>query len=201
MAVNRTRNWMSILYPESAPPDWKERLSSECVPAIVSPLHDKDTNPDNTPKKAHYHIMLMFNGVKTQQQVFELCQRFGGITPQPVQNAQSMARYFIHKDNPEKYQYSENEIINFSGADWSELVKTTRDRYQALNEIVEFIQDKRMFSYSDLVNYCRLNNTRWFEVCCDNTIFLRSYCKSCEWTVNRRTTDVHQSFSLPNRTA
>ena len=31
-----------------------------------------DVNPDDTPKKSHYHIMLMFGGVQTYQQVLDL---------------------------------------------------------------------------------------------------------------------------------
>lgn len=145
MAVTRTRNFTTILYPESAVSNWRDVLAEMCVPAIVSPLHDKDINPDGTPKKPHYHILLMFSGVKTVEQVYGLVQAFGAIRPQTVSNAQSMARYFIHKDNPEKYQYDPAEIQNFSGADWSELVKTSRDRYDSLQEIIAFIDEKRCF--------------------------------------------------------
>ena len=28
----------------------------------ISPLHDKDMNPDNTPKKPHYHVILTYSG-------------------------------------------------------------------------------------------------------------------------------------------
>lgn len=192
MILTRTRNWMSIVYPESAPPDWQSLLAEQCVPAIVSPLHDKDINPTGEPKKAHYHVLLMFNGVKTQAQVEAVCGQFGGITPQAVQNAQSMARYFIHMDNPEKAQYSSGDIKNFSGADWSNLVKTSRDRYNALAEITEYIQEHNLYSYSDLIDYCRLNNRSWFEVCCDNTVFLRGYCKSAEWTKLNRSSHEHE---------
>lgn len=192
MSAQRTRNWMTIVYPESAPDNWHVILSDECIPAIASPLHDKDLDPTGEPKKAHYHVMLMFAGVKTQDQVFSICKKFGGIQPRPVSNAQSMARYFIHKDNPDKYQYDPEEITNFSGADWSELVKTSRDRYDTLEKIVQFVLQTHTYSYSDLVNHARMTDRRWFEVCCDNTIFLQTFCKSAQWTDSQAKLKEHE---------
>lgn len=38
----RTRNFATIVYPESAPENWKSILENEIVPALISPLHDKE---------------------------------------------------------------------------------------------------------------------------------------------------------------
>lgn len=184
MADKRARNFATIVYPESAPADWLKILAEECVPAMVSPLHDQDTNPTGEPKKAHYHVILCFSGKKSLDQVNEICKKFGGINSKILSNLQGYARYLIHMDNPEKFQYNSKDILNLSGADWSEVVKTSRDRYDTLEEIVAFIETQQMFSYWDLVNYCRRNNRKWFEVCCDNTHFLTGLCKSADWTIN-----------------
>ena len=58
--AGRTRNFATVVYPESAPADWMERLDQCHVAALVSPLHDRDTNPSGEPKKPHYHVLLMF---------------------------------------------------------------------------------------------------------------------------------------------
>lgn len=50
--AGRTRNFVGILYPESAPKDWREKLAEAKIEALVSPLHDKDKNPDGEPKKS-----------------------------------------------------------------------------------------------------------------------------------------------------
>lgn len=200
MPQPRTRNWMTIVYPESAPDNWQDILSELCIPAIISPLHDKDIDPTGEPKKAHYHVMLMFAGVKTLDQVTELVKKFGGIQPRSVSNAQSMARYFIHKDNPDKYQYSPDHIVNLSGADWRELVKTSRDRYDTLSKIVEYCVEKHIYSYFELVNHCRMYDRQWFEVCCDNTVFLMGFLRSADWTTHkndneRRTKAINDRFA------
>lgn len=203
MSATRTRNFVTIVYPESAPTNWREVLAETCVPAIVSPLHDKDVNPDGEPKKAHWHVMLMFPGVKTIEQVTGVCKKFGGIKPQTVSSVQGQARYLVHKDNPEKAQYNPGEIECFSGADWSEIVKTSRDRYDTLEDIIAFMDERKMFSYYDLVNYCRLNNRQWFEVVCDNTVLLKGLCQSGEWTMEQRQQrnmhNVREPYSISDR--
>lgn len=52
MEKKRTRNYATVVYPESAPADWIRLLQEQCVPALISPLHDKDLNTDGTPKKS-----------------------------------------------------------------------------------------------------------------------------------------------------
>ena len=200
MSQLRTRNWMTIVYPESAPDDWQHILSEECVPAIISPLHDKDIDPTGEPKKAHYHVLLMFAGVKSAIQVTDICKKFGGIQPRSVSNAQSMARYFIHMDNPDKYQYSPDEITNISGADWRNLVKTSKDRYDTLDKIVQFCIEKKIYSYSELVMHARSYDRTWFEVCCDNTVFLRGFLQSADWTTHKDD-DERRTKAIENRFA
>ena len=40
-----------MVYPESAPENWREILDETRMRWIESPLHDRDINPDGTPKK------------------------------------------------------------------------------------------------------------------------------------------------------
>src|SRR5699024_12417441 len=68
----RTRNWSIIVYPESAPENRIDILQKEYVKMVVSPLHVKYVNPDDTHKKAHYHVLFMFDGVKSYNQVISI---------------------------------------------------------------------------------------------------------------------------------
>ena len=70
----KKRYWAMILYPESAPDNWKDKLVESGIQCAVSPLHDKDKNADNTPKKAHYHIILCYEGPTTFKNVNSLCE-------------------------------------------------------------------------------------------------------------------------------
>lgn len=49
----RKRNWAFVAYPESLPKNWQEILTQTGLPVAISPLHDKDVNPDKTVKKPH----------------------------------------------------------------------------------------------------------------------------------------------------
>lgn len=199
MATRRTRTWATVVYPESCVDKWQEVLAGECVPAIISPLHDKDNNPDGTPKKAHWHVMFMYAGPKSQQQVSELCSKLGAILPIPIQDARSMARYFVHKDNPSKYQYDEKDIVCLSGADYYELTLTSKDRYDTLTEIITYLKEKKVLYYNDLLDFCLdSDNIRWFKVCCDNTVLLRGYCVSAS-TKKKDLEDVRQLNTIPTR--
>lgn len=66
---NRTRNWTFVVYPESAPDNWREIIDEYRTPWIESPLHDKDVNPDGELKKPHWHVMMMFPTNKSYDQI------------------------------------------------------------------------------------------------------------------------------------
>ena len=77
MAKNiKKRNWAFVLYPESAPADWREQLQKTGLQCAISPLHDKDMNPDNTPKKPHYHVILTYSGPTSYNVVKALTDGF-----------------------------------------------------------------------------------------------------------------------------
>ena len=65
MAEKRTRNFATVVYPESAPENWMDILNDYHVPAFVSPLHEFDFNATGETKKAHYHVMVMYDNVKS----------------------------------------------------------------------------------------------------------------------------------------
>ena len=60
--VKKIRAIAGILYTDSAPADWQDRIADLHMMALVSPLHDSDVQADGSPKKPHYHIMLIFDG-------------------------------------------------------------------------------------------------------------------------------------------
>lgn len=64
--IVKARYWWFVLYPESAREDWRDWLQSTGLPFAISPLHDKDKNPDGTDKKPHHHIIIAFNGPTTK---------------------------------------------------------------------------------------------------------------------------------------
>ena len=107
----RTRIWTFVCYPDSVPADWEQILTERFnLQWARSPLHDSDFNADETQKKPHWHIVLVFDGVKRYEQVKEISDTINATIPQKVHNLQGLMRYFIHLDNPEKAQYDIKDI-------------------------------------------------------------------------------------------
>lgn len=179
----RGRNFATVVYPDSAPENWLEILAEQFIPVFVSPLHDKDLNPDGTCKKAHYHVLFMFDGKKSLDQVKAVISAFGGVGCESVQSIRGYARYLCHLDNPEKAQYSPDDVRAFCGADYTATIGLVTDKYKAIREMIAFCEDNQMFSYADLLLYCSEERSDWFRVLCDNgTIVIKEYLKSRTWT-------------------
>ena len=83
----RSRNFATMVYPESAPDGWTDILQNLSVPCFVAPLHDSDVDDDGVIKKAHYHVLMKFEGKKSLDNVRELCKKFGGVGCEAVQSA------------------------------------------------------------------------------------------------------------------
>lgn len=182
-ADGRVRNFATVVYPESAPENWLEILSGLFVPAFVSPLHDKDVNPDGEPKKPHYHVLFMYDGKKSIEQATDAFSSFSGVGCEVVQSIRGYARYLCHLDNPEKYQYSPDDVKAFCGADYSAIIGLVTDKYKAIREMIAFCEANQMYSYADLLLYCSEERSDWFRVLCDNgTIVVKEYLKSRTWT-------------------
>lgn len=185
----RTRNFATVVYPESAPENWQDILIDQFVPAFVSPLHNADVNPTGEVKKPHYHVVIMFDGVKTLEQAQEVFNKIGGVGCEVVQSIRGYSRYLCHLDNPEKAQYKQEEVRCFCGADYTSVIGLVLDKYKAISEMIDFCKDNNVVSYSELLEYCRMERFDWFRVLCDNgTVVMKEYLKSRMWTVNRLNT-------------
>lgn len=179
----RTRNFATVVYPDSAPEGWQDILSQQFIPAFISPLHDKDVNPTGEPKKPHYHVLIMYEGPKTREQASEVFKLIGGVGCEAVQSIRGYARYLCHMDNPEKVQYDQGNVRSLCGADYAGTIGLVTDKYKAISEMIDFCQEYTIYSYSQLLEYCRKERFDWFRVLCDNgTVVMKEYLKSKKWT-------------------
>lgn len=160
--AGRTRVFAIVVYPDSAPDDWKERLTQEHVQVLISPLHDRDKNPDGSDKKPHWHVLVMFDSVKTQEQVDKLLDRVLGPNRvkvyENVNSTRGYARYLCHKDNPEKAQYADSDVVALGGADYQELVQLGSDDRSTLRMVFAYIREHKIRFYDELVDACIEND-------------------------------------------
>lgn len=175
----KKRYWAMVLYPESAPPDWRDRLQATGIQCAISPLHNMDINPDNTKKKEHYHIILCYEGPTTFNNVNSLCESLNQPIPQPLEQLRGYYRYLIHKDNPEKYQYSQDLITTINGFDVNNYLELTNDQVlSGIKQLVQLIRDNDIFEYADLINMVSEMDRIYYDLAFKHTFFLTAYIRS-----------------------
>lgn len=172
MSERRTRNFATVIYPDSAPDNWLDIIGELKIPCFISPLHDKDINPDGENKKPHWHIMLMFEGVKTETQVREVISTFGGVGLEIVNSLRGYARYLCHLDNPEKHQYNVDDVTMYGGADYFNVIGLASDKYKGIREMIDFVKENRILHFADLLEYSSIHRNDWFKLLCDNSAYI-----------------------------
>ena len=198
---DRTRNWTFVAYPGSVPQNWRDILDEQHIQWIESPLHDKDLNADGEVKKAHWHILIMFEGNKSFEQIKGLTEQIHATIPQKCASVKGLVRYMVHLDNPEKVQYDRNAIIGHGGVDVAEYLKpTSSSRYQLIGEMMDFVRDNDIIELEDLAYYARTERfDDWFPLLCDNSAYImgefirsrRNRAKSRQVLVDYKTGEVY----------
>lgn len=196
---DRTRLYATIVYPDNkgdserglspTPDNWIEVLQSFNVPCFVSPFHDKDKDYDeNNLKKPHYHIMVMYDGVKTIRQFDKIRDAIGGVGYFVIDSAAGYARYLCHLEHANKHQYPISEVKAFNGADYELTIGNTYNRKACIIQMIKFIDRTHIKSFSQLLRYALKYEPDWFNCLMDNSFLLREYIKGVflEYEINLR---------------
>lgn len=170
--AQRHRAFNAVFYPESAPENWRQLVREWQVPALAV-LHDKDEE-----KKPHYHLLLMFSSLKSLPVVHSLTDQMGSKELQPSYDQRASARYLLHLDNPEKFQYPFEALESFGGASATDLTAPVGDPSP---EIMAWVREQGITEYFKLINYCLDEKMEWYVWCRSHTMFLRGYLDSARY--------------------
>lgn len=178
--VVKKRNWAFVLYPESAPVDWKDRLIQSGLAVAISPLHDRDINADGTVKKEHYHIILCYSGPTAFSVTNRFTQSLNQPIPQALESVKGYYRYLTHDDNPEKAQYDKRDIICLNGFNYRDFVELTRSEVNKIkSDLIDIVIHNDLVEYSSLIEYLKYNDMYdQLDVAMSHTIFLNTYITS-----------------------
>lgn len=148
------RTFAFLVYPESAPKDWRETLRRSLGMFAISPLHE----PDGEDSKAHYHVMYYHGSPITvacaRNFIPEDVPANGFV--QPVRNFVAYCRYLCHLDDSDKQQFEGNpreliECIRGFPLDLTrELTKEEKRVYR--REILALIRENSIVEFCDLVD-------------------------------------------------
>lgn len=178
----RARIWTAIVYPDSAPENWQQILDDHHIEWCESPLHDQDFNPGTGElKKAHWHIVIAFDGKKSYEQVVDLLEPLKCPAPQRCHALKGVVRYLVHMDNPEKAQYSVSAIRGHGGFDVAAaLAPSSAQRYELIKEMCDWCRDNSVIEIQDLLDYASASRyDDWFPLLCDSCcVIMNAYIKS-----------------------
>lgn len=178
-SVSKSRYWAGEIYAEHMNDEIINKITNTHLKVFLSPLHDRDVNPDGDQKKPHYHLLIQFDGPTTfnnVQNIFNNIVANGYV--QAVASARGYFRYLCHLDNPEKAQYNPDEIRRFNGADPTELMSET-DKIFIKFEINKVINEKNIIEYSDLCTFCMQEGyLDWYAIVVSSTMHFKALCDS-----------------------
>lgn len=168
----KKRHWLYIVYPESAPEDWKEQLALTGVQFAVSPLHDRDLLVNGDLKKAHWHIIVIFDGPSTFLTAASFREITHGPYPKVCENLRGPFEYFTHKNDPDKAQYSSSDIELFNGF---EIDLSAKDVQRIKKELCEIIIKHNITEYMEFNLYVQYYlEADYFDVASNNTYYFNS---------------------------
>lgn len=177
--------YRALGYPESQDPNVIQKLKDMGLSSFaVSCLHDKDrfdsdqwdengnlVHRAGDLKKAHYHYVFKFSGGTTWKTVYErICKPLGLVlSPLPQEclafSDATALRYFLHLDNPEKFQYGIEslDLCQFFGYNERKL----EEIFLSSNARVSyFIECQKLICAYDIIYY------NWL---CDYLILCQAY--------------------------
>ena len=74
-------------------------------------IHDKDLLESGAPKKKHFHCVLTFSNATTSEVVAKTLQVEEQYVNKIRTTTKSAMLYLVHRNNPEKFQYSASEVV------------------------------------------------------------------------------------------
>lgn len=189
-SVSKKREFAFVLYEESASKDW-EQILSQLHQRVFWILHDKDVSSNGTPKKPHYHIMILFDNPRSPNTIQSLCSKCGGNGHlEELVSRRGYARYLCHMDDPDKHQYDATEVHSLCGANYMLEIMSKAElksnKLAMIAEIIQFCDDNVVFFYSDLIRYCIAHRSDWLEMLVSyNGHIIKDYIKSSAYKHDR----------------
>lgn len=190
--------WNFIVYPESAPEHWIDKLKVQGLRLAISPLHDKDTWNHDSPemvnaetgeyiekgarykmgdrKKAHWHCIAVCDTRVAYREMNDLLRK---ITNCPyIQKCNSLKNsfnYFLHINAPNKYQnYDKEEIQIYNNF---HIEPNKRETTILVMEMIDLIVQNDIVEWCDCVEFFK-NDPEFSLLLSTRTAYFNAYVKS-----------------------
>ena len=173
MSKEKARYFTFLLYPESIPTDWLEKLELIGVPIAISPLHDKDLSDveGQKYKKAHYHVIYVSKNPVTADSVrLKVKRSLGDTSVAMVQiistSMENMYLYLTHESKDaiakNKHKYSKADIRLLNNFDIDRYVTLdVEDKDDMLNDVCDLIDDHNLANMRELRRFVKLHGVEY----------------------------------------
>lgn len=162
----KSRYFTFLLYPESVPEDWIDKLETLDVPMAISPLHDKDASPMGGYKKPHWHVIYIAKNPVTAESVrLKIKRLLGEQSVAMVQiverGMESMYLYLTHESidaiKKKKHVYPKSEIRLLNNFDIDRyVVFDVTEQKELKYQLVDLIFRLHLVNISDLMGYLNM---------------------------------------------
>ena len=120
--------------------------------------------------------------------------------PKPCESVVGKVRYWLHLDNPEKYQYKKEDIKAFCGFDAKEVLKPSKTQQTAMmREIRKYIRDNNILELKTFMDYADAECPQWGYVINRYQSHIRDYINSGRYSSNDRQNKHYQDLALVRR--
>lgn len=174
--IPRYRNWVAVLYTENLKETWKSEISGVLPCPFAYCVHQ----PEEENLKEHVHVMMIFNGTVSEQNVKNALALLDKDVTKPacaskiqrVLNIKSMYEYLIHADEESvmsgKIQYDSSSRIcgnGFNIEDYDQNLKKSMKskRLVLLTNLV--MKNRELRELRDLLLYLQENRPSEYEKC------------------------------------
>lgn len=190
----KKRNWRCVWWEESLPKNWKDELTQRGIPWCCI-KHDQDLDESEEGraqgklKKAHYHLILCYDGPTTFNNVKNLCDEFHQPIPLPCDSIRGAYNYLTHKDYPDKHQYDESLIERYNGFNVANFVELTSAEVNSTKKAIQrYIRDNDIREYGVLMDKLldEEMDMEW-DVASKHTIFFDKYISSRRYSQKPKT--------------
>lgn len=186
MTANYTkaRYFLFILYPESIPSDWQERLEKLGLAMAVSPLHNRDEKKDKATwdnnndlivngkhyKKPHYHVIYIAKNPVTTESVRKKIKRALGVKAvshvEIVDSVENTFKYLTHessdavKKNKHKYDKKNIKYINDFDIDRYIVLDESQKR-ELKNLLLNVIRKEHLVNVIHLLDFIEKSGAKY----------------------------------------
>ena len=172
MAVNKSRYWWAVLYPENMVEDWEEKIDELVQLPYCYIKHNKDVDIKSEHRKDHVHCIICWNSPTTYKHALNVFKELGTDsinTCQPCISIRHCYDYLIHDTEKckklGKHLYEEDERVagnNFDIGAYEQI--SMKEKREILRELLALAVKSEVTNFADLTSNALTWDSLYFEI-------------------------------------